>query len=674
MRRWKSRRNKGASSGQDQTDNPDVVSGTQLEVQVAIPGFVSVTATRTIHTGHLITAATYNRHLSDLVKVYGELDGVRVEFGYGRPMPTWEIGMFVASSSPLEALSIVARHSLRMHQVDSPLKPVMDYQAACDQNAALTWIGDASYMDVLDDRPIQASLRFSTVKEAALARMALEYTARAVALGENPDGSFQDYSGAYSSSQRPWIHAKKSYGLRFQYPVSPSDECYMQVTSVGWACGGFIGMQDATNAKRTFLRLLNDLLNGKIGVPELYYHAVLADCHQDVITGDFENDLRCRVYLSNQGKSAFQKDSSLLLNDDDVVSALDRSKKVWEAKKEKRRTVDGTTPANDTSVYDLILERLRHSPTGMLYVSAEDRRDEHEVLASQDPVRRTMSSIERVWFENLFEGPDKVELGWIKRRKKHVLIETRTEFFVVLPVERSITVWTKRSLYNSLELPWRTRVQSHVSLPAISALCLFSSCIYPDRKDSGRAALDDDLFKHNIRNAGHGIGYALRNLLSEFREAQLRDSTSWSMYPLSLSSLVELVWRGLPWLDNQSKSWIVRETITLWNMAGVHVHVRGVQGRFSRAMLDEGEVERRPAIAIDRSMPAGGVQLFQISNGDDGGVQFIAVRKNSSYGTEWTYRALSRVGNMTTLKPEPLSAEAGAMVKCGIEHGTEHYD
>lgn len=388
-----------------------------------------------------------------------------------------------------------------------------------------------------------------------------------------------------------------------------------------------------------------------------YFSTFQESIGDTVLGNDSENDARIRAYLHK--RTSFQCDSADLLEDIDVMNALKTACTEWDLRQKMRRRPDGKSPPDVFDVYKLIQSRLQsETPDPALWMKDAPRSNELDVFSNMPTIRQMTSSMERIWVGSLFQAEDKKTIGWIKRRRDVHVVETYTEYFVVMPAERRVSVWTKRSYYNSLKPPWKTHVRSQMTLPALSAICLLSTCVYPSKHPAGDAALDTDLFEDNVRNAGRGIGYALSRLVRDHEEGQLRQMGVWRQNGLKLSSFVTLVWGMFPWLDIASKCWIIRETITLFNDSGVNIFIsprvanlNGSRGTFTRMMYEvescsdadnEGSSDYcLPAVEVDGGMPAGGITIFR-SSAVPG--QFIQTRDHKS---NWRYRRLEIQGNKT---------------------------
>lgn len=671
--------------------------GTELSLSVNL-GPLQLSATRTVSVGRLLAASAYNRHLNQIVKTYGELDGMRVEFAHGRDMLNWEIGMFCTFSSKQDALSIVARHILHdtlshiTNDTDSNAPTSFDsdmltgFCTIMDRLLMPTAVGGKRrlptpiskffltnrFTKIVARPTIGFKLKLPNVivcipllnlQHVVYARLAAAIVIHKLRDFEGSQQKQTEHTSRLSQSIFPKIAvSEKSFAIRYFAPLTELETLTFFVDTINLsgcmaqhvklAVGGihvevrankclvgavaFSDQDKITNA-RAFETLFNYqlgyLLDNEKEIPDDYFRALEASLPDVISLGDVENEARIRAYI--RARRNIQCDSSQLYGDSEVMAALIHCQEEWNSKRVQGRDASGKTPKDDTSVYHLIRQRLQQNisnancqadnvendTTGCalegdaetnakpndgltdhvrrqlsrMYGGKLRRRDELSVFAEiPDMQRRTGSSVERLWLGSLFESEDTRTMGWIKRRRRLTFVETFTEYFVVMPVERRVVAWTKRSYYNSLQVPWQSHVRSRMSLSALSSICLLSACVYPSPRaqrdqglDAGDAILDHELFEENVRNAGRGIGYAISRLKDEHREAQLRQSGAWSQAPLKLGSFVSLVYSLLHWLDAESKAWVVRETLTLLHASDVTIVIDPcVSATLAKVMFD----------------------------------------------------------------------------------------
>lgn len=68
------------------------------------------------------------------------------------------------------------------------------------------------------------------------------------------------------------------------------------------------------------------------------------------------------------------------------------------------------------------------------------RRDTLGLFASSRPKRNMIDTMEKVWFQNLFDTGGYNPFPCIKRIRRVQIVETRTDFFVVVPTDRKVVV------------------------------------------------------------------------------------------------------------------------------------------------------------------------------------------------------------------------------------------
>lgn len=604
----------------------EIHRSTEVSIVAGVPGILSVQATHHFPIEQYLNTFKYSRQLSKVVKMHGQIEGMTVEFPSGRSLLNWEIGLFCDLGTTKETLSIVATHFLYtkyMHLLydensggEDPIDQINTYSYSID-GLGLNIIHTSYINRRLGKRQTQAKVSFRTIREIVYSRLAIEITFRRVLKEIFP--KLTSTHTAASISNQFW-----NLRLEINHSQNTAETAFMEVNEEWFLVGGFPDDGMVRNVVDMFSKTLKGFINNEKDVPQGYMIGTLNTIFKSTLTGDKENDFRIRYFLKT-GKH-ISIDSSKLLARQDIRQALDSAKEEWRRKKMQRWTNRSERVPDNFSYYDMITKALINESENIqngnqnfdelwpYWEQRMKRRDTLKLLASSRPQRNTVASMEKIWFQNLFDTAGYKQFSKIKRKRQIEIVESRTDYFVVVPIDRKIVVWTKNSLYNSFKLPWKSLVQSQISIPAVSAMCLFSSCIYPnpstDPRLAGNATIDKEEFSRNVAKTENGLGYAISTLPEVYKENQLREQGNWCLNSLKLSSLVSLIWKQLFWLDNESKAWITRETMNLLALSNVNIYVSAHPGIFPRTIFFVEDEMLLPCLHIDCKIPAGGISVF----------------------------------------------------------------
>lgn len=389
--------------------------------------------------------------------------------------------MFCDLGTPEEILSIVATHVLYtkyMYYFDDEGSSREEREQYIQTYAnSITLSGLPIISAIMIDhrcqrRKYQTRIPLRTVREFLYSRIALEFTLRSL---------LKDLYPYLLPSALKSTVSSQFWQLRLQVlvPDEENEDPFIEINEDGFVADGFPNDDMAKTAREIFKEHLKLFIANPDSEPETYRASVLNTIYNFIVTGDNENDFRIRFYLKTGRNISF--DSSAISLRGDAKRALEGAKQEWRKRKSQRWMFRSEQPKDNYSVYQMLSTILfqnneilgNHNPLydelWPYWERKMKRREAVRLLASSKPQRITMASMEKIWFqnffevgENFFEVGDSTHLSWIKRRRMVQIIESRTDYFVVMPIERRVVIWTTHSLYNSFQFPWRSLVRSHM--------------------------------------------------------------------------------------------------------------------------------------------------------------------------------------------------------------------